>query len=130
MNLTQHRADLAQVLTEATQGTKVTVHRYVPESVSAPAVVIEPGDPYLSSEQAETPFGQYHARWDLIAVAQVATNETATDELDDLIGAIVAGLAGAYVVERVSQPYVYQSNTALHLAADLTVTDLTNLTTE
>ncbi len=127
MNLSQQRADLAETLKNA--AADLTINPYVPEMVSPPAIIIEPSDPYLTIDD-DTPFGHWTIAYDLLAVVEVGTNEKATEDLDNLITAVATALKGAYAVSKVSQPFGYQSNTVVHLATTITVTDTTDLTTE
>ena len=110
MSINQARKDLATDLRDATG---VMVYDHLPESIIAPAYVVVPDSPFVDTEGE--PFGSYRVRFTVIAVADVSTNETATNALDDLITTAL----GLIPVESVSEPYVYQSNTALHLAADI-----------
>lgn len=96
----------------------VSVFDYLPESMVAPAYVIFPDSPFVDSEGV--PFGSVRIRFRIIAVADVTTNEYATQGLDNLITLALS----AVDVESVDEPYVYQSNTALHLAADIHVSDV------
>lgn len=100
----------------------LTVYSYVPEAVVAPAVVIQPGDPYVSGEGE--PFGRWRVRFRLALVAEPATNEVATEGLDELIiDSMVALTDAGFTVEEVSEPYVFRANENMHLAADLTVAE-------
>lgn len=121
MSITASRADLAQVLADD-KADEVTVYEYVPAAIAAPALFIEPGSPMLDAGDPAV-FGHYRVRWTITAVAEVGDNDKTTNDLDKLLDRTVQALAGAYHVEQIGQPYVYQANTALHLAADLTVTD-------
>lgn len=101
-----------------------TVYGHVPEAIAAPAAVVQPGDPYLASGEEGVPFGWYRIRHKVTLVADVATNEVVTDALDAMIeGAVTELLVAGLAVETVSEPYVFQANENLHLAADLSVSN-------
>lgn len=120
--LTATRGYLAEALAGVSAGVAgVQVFTYVPESIPAPALVIQPGSPYLTSEGE--PFGHYRVRFVVTVVAEVATNATTTAQLDDLISECIERMSGAFQVEEVREPFVYMSNTVSHLAADLVVSD-------
>ena len=97
------------------------VYAYVPEVIGAPAIVIQPGDPYLSSEGE--PYGLYRVRFRLMLVADVAVNEVATKALDNLICDAIEALSGDFAVEQVEEPYAFRTNEDMHLAADLIISD-------
>lgn len=98
-----------------------TVYNHVPERLSAPAAVLTPGDPYLTTEGQ--PFGGFAARWTITLVADVATNDVATEQLDTMIeDAIVALVNGGVHAETVGEPFVFVANDQMHLAADLAAT--------
>lgn len=96
--------------------TTTPVLDHIPELLSAPAYIIQPGTPWVTGDGQ--PYGHYTVAWKVTAVVDVASNEVATHDLDQLI----ADALGVVDVEEISEPYVYASNTALHLAADITVT--------
>lgn len=128
MNIAQQRADLAAVLTGADLAVgevPVQVYPYLPESPNMPSILIEPADPWISSD--EETFGSYRIGFELTISADVGTNEKITADLDQLVNDVIDALAGAYDVAEVSAPFAYQTNTAMYLAARATVTDNTNL---
>jgi hypothetical protein len=110
--LTAARAELAAQLAEAV-GSAVKVYPYVPEMLTGPALVIQPGNPYLTTD--EEVFGIWRLNFIVTAVAEVATNQTTTEQLDG----IISDLLELDCVEEVGEPYAYVSNTAVHLAADI-----------
>lgn len=99
-----------------------TVYTYVPERITAPAAIVSPGDPFLDSDGV--PFGSFTARWRVTLVADVATNEVVTEQLDSMIEDALIELSNAgLAVESVSEPYVFQSNENMHLAADMAASE-------
>lgn len=102
-----------------------TVYGYVPERINAPAAIVSPDDPYVTSDG---PFGTVTVRWTVTLVADVATNEVVTEDLDALVeDALVALANGGVHVTTVDEPYVFQSTENLHLATDLHCTTTVTL---
>lgn len=91
---------------------------YVPERIVPPIVIISSGSPYLVTE---TVGSDYRLGLNVTLVAQTATNEMATEDLDALIAQTVTVIGGlGYVVLRtVNSPYRLAANTAEYLACDL-----------
>ena len=59
-----------------------TVWSFIPERVTPPVVVLEPGSPYMNEGDA---FTLFVCRFDLILLAATATNSKATEDLDQMI---------------------------------------------
>ena len=91
---------------------------YVPERVVPPIVIISPGSPYLVTE---TVGNEYRLGLNLTLVAGTATNEQATEALDELIANTVSALAdlGYAVLKSVNPPFRLAVNTAEYLAAEI-----------
>lgn len=111
------KAELALTLQEA----GLDVYDYVPERVTPPVVVIRPGSPYIEPGSVGS---CYDVNLELVIVAGFATNETTTDDLDDLIEQTLAALPGDAGVGSVAQPYLLAMNGNDHLATTINV-DLT-----
>ena len=91
MTLTAQRAALkADLEAIASIQADVTVYGYVPESINAPAIIIQPGDPYLTDE-GQT-YGTYKVNRLLSIIAENDTNDKATDELERIAEAVIAEL--------------------------------------
>lgn len=121
MSLTALRTELADALADVA----ARVYTFIPENVHAPAVLISPADPYVTTEGE--PFGHYRAAYTLTVIGTPGTNEKTTAALDELIVAVIDAVAGEFAVGSVAQPVAYQANNVLHLAADLTVSCSTTL---
>lgn len=93
---------------------------YVPERIVPPIVIISADGTYLTPE---TVGNEYRLGLRLTLVAATATNEQATEELDDLISKTVSAVAdlGYVVLKSVASPYRLAVNTAEYLAADITL---------
>jgi hypothetical protein len=91
---------------------------YVPERIVPPIVIITPGTPYLVPE---TVGSEYRLGLNLTLVAGQATNELATEDLDNLIANTVSAIGdlGYAVLRQVNPSYRLAVNNAEYLAADL-----------
>ena len=91
---------------------------YVPERIVPPIVIITSGSPYLV---AETVGNEYRLGLNLTLVASTATNEEATEALDELIAQTVSALStlGYVILKTVNPPYRLAANNAEYLASDL-----------
>jgi hypothetical protein len=112
--ITVSKAEFALDLTNA----GLEVLDYVPERIVPPIVIITAGSPYLV---AETVGREYRLGLNLTLVAMTATNEEATEALDELIAQTVTALTsmGYVVLKNVNPPYRLQANNAEYLASDL-----------
>jgi hypothetical protein len=117
--ITLSKAEFALDLTNA----GLDVLDYVPERIVPPIVIITSGSPYLV---AETVGNEYRLGLNLTLVAATATNEEATEALDELIANTVSAVShmGYVVLRTVNSPYRLSANTAEYLACDLNL-DLT-----
>lgn len=112
MTLKEDREAIAAALTAA----GVRSWAYVPESPVAPCGIVQPGSPYLTTDNAV--FGEYQTRYLVSLLTRPGTNEKVTNDLDEMI----ATACGALNVVEVSEPFGLEYNTAQYLAVNLTVT--------
>jgi hypothetical protein len=112
--ITLSKAEFALALTNA----GLDVLDYVPERIVPPIVIITAGSPYLV---AETVGREYRLGLNLTLVASTATNEEATEALDELIANTVTALdtLGYVILKTVNPPYRLAANNAEYLASDL-----------
>jgi hypothetical protein len=91
---------------------------FVPERIVPPIVIITSGSPYLV---AETVGNEYRLGLNLTLVASTATNQEATEALDELIANTVNAISnlGYVVLKSVNPPYRLAANNAEYLASDL-----------
>ena len=120
--ITLTRAEFALALTEA----GLDVKAYVPERVIPPVVIMNAGSPYLSPANLSN---DYQLNLDLTLVANQATNETATETLDQLIQDVILAIEplNYAVFTDVSKPFMLSANNADYLAATLTINLYINL---
>lgn len=100
------------------QNAGLDVLDFVPERIVPPIVIITAGSPYLV---AETVGNEYRLALNLTLVASTATNEEATEALDELIANTVNALStmGYVILKSVNAPYRLAANNAEYLASDL-----------
>lgn len=112
--ITASKAELALDL----QNAGLEILDYVPERIVPPIVIITAGSPYLSPE---TIGNEYRLGLTLTMVASTATNEEATEALDQLIADTVSAIAtlGYAVLRQVNPSYRLAANNAEYLASDL-----------
>lgn len=106
------KAELALTLQEA----GLDVYDYIPERVTPPVVVIRSGSPYI---QPSSVGSEYLVNLELVVVAGFATNETSTDDLDDLIEQTVLAIPSDAGFTNVSQPYTLVMNGNDYLATTI-----------
>jgi len=112
--ITTSKAELALDL----QNAGLEILDYIPERITPPIVIMSPSSPYLVSE---TVGREYRLGLTLTMVAMTATNEEATEALDDLIAQTVTALVplGYVILNGVNPPYRLAANNAEYLASDL-----------
>ena len=100
------------------QNAGLDVLDFVPERVVPPIVIVTAGSPYLIPE---TVGREYRLALNLTLVASTATNEEATEALDELISQTVMALdtMGYVILKTVNTPYRLQANNAEYMATDL-----------
>lgn len=100
------------------QNAGLDVLDFVPERIVPPIVIITSGSPYLT---VETVGNEYRLGLNVTLVASTATNEEATEALDELIAQTVSAIAnlGYVVLKTVNPPYRLAANNAEYLASDL-----------
>lgn len=105
------------------QNAGLDVLDYVPERIVPPIVIVSSGSPYLT---AETVGREYRLGLNVTLVASTATNEEATEALDELIATTVSAITslGYVILKAVNTPYRLAANNAEYLATDLNI-DLT-----
>jgi hypothetical protein len=102
------------------QNAGLDVLDYVPERIVPPIVIVTSGSPYLVSE---TVGNEYRLGLNVTLVASTATNEEATEALDDLIAQTVSAIStlGYVILKAVNTPFRLAANNAEYLACDLNI---------
>lgn len=97
----------------------LNVVEFIPARITPPVIVINAASPYVEPKSVAN---QYYLNLELVLVSQNATNEKATQALDELIEAVLAALpAYAVITGGVGQPYGLGTNNADYLSANITV---------
>lgn len=112
--ITLSKAEFALDLTNA----GLEVLDYVPERIVPPIVIISAGSPYLVTE---TVGREYRLGLNVTLVSSTATNQEATDNLDQLIADTVSAIStlGYVVLKTVNPPFRLSANNAEYLSAEL-----------
>lgn len=119
-SLTTTRTRLRDLLA----GAGLTSVDYLPERPQPPMVIVVPGQPYLQRGER---FGQHKIGLTILMLTRTATNERASEELDELIttATIAVFNADGFSLDRVEAPHQFQVNNATYLGctADVTTAD-------
>tara|TARA_R110000796_G_scaffold3134_1_gene12065 strand:+ start:5462 stop:5830 length:369 start_codon:yes stop_codon:yes gene_type:complete len=91
---------------------------YIPERVIPPVVVINSGSAFLVPE---TLGNQYTMNLELVLIAGTATNETVTEELENLIQKVLRALPAYAVLQRVDRPFALAINNAEFYSTNVNV---------
>ena len=108
------KAELALTL----QAAGLDVYDYIPERVTPPVIVIRAGSPYMTPSSVGQ---EFLVNLELQVIAGFATNETTTDDLDDLIEDTIKALPADAGFRDVSQPYTLVVNGNDFLASTIGV---------
>jgi hypothetical protein len=102
------------------QSAGLDVLDYVPERIVPPIVIVNSGSPYLVTE---TVGNEYRLGLNVTLVASTATNEEATEALDELIAQTVSAIStlGYVILKAVNTPFRLAANNAEYLACDLNI---------
>ena len=102
------------------QNAGLDVLDYVPERIVPPIVIVNSGSPYLVTE---TVGNEYRLGLNVTLVASTATNEEATEALDELIAQTVSAIStlGYVILKAVNTPFRLAANNAEYLACDLNI---------
>jgi len=103
----------------------MTVYDYIPERITPPVAVIEPGGTYVAGGQT---FCEFEVGLQVILLASTATNEVATSELDQYI-CDVLDQVDTFDLEAVAQPSAFEVSNATYLGTRISFTVNKDLTT-
>jgi len=102
------RADLAAALAPVQDhGDGVPVHERWPDAFTAPALLIEPGDPWIVTTDDEMPWRSGLFRFVVQVVGSNGTPEAGPERVEDILGAVLDALyesASEWSVEQVGKP--------------------------
>lgn len=121
--LTHLREALAGLLEDPS----ITVHTYVPETLEAPCIVLQEGEPFIA------PVEQFSEEWavhfDLFLVTDHYSNEAATTAGDELVTHVLGALAGSdFGIDQIGRPGPIHTSEWLARALTVSVSALITLT--
>jgi hypothetical protein len=88
----------------------------IPERVTPPIIVIKASEPYLKPHSIGS---EYILGLELVLIAQTATNAVMSENLDALIQDTINALPNYATIISVGEPYLYESNAGIYLAANV-----------
>lgn len=113
--LTNLRQELADTLT----GAGLEAVAFLPERPNPPVAVVSPSQPYLKPGDT---FGQHTATLTVLLLTRTATNEIATEALDDMIVTVAVALTDTqFSMSEADQPASFQVGTAKYLGCTIDV---------
>lgn len=116
MSLTAARTDFGEALAAAGR----TVHHTAPDVIDAPAVVLQPGDPYL--EHGGTFGDDYTVTLEAFLALELTSAEDALDHLEPALADLMADVqAAGWWVTSVGQPGPYHTSEWVAYGVLLTV---------
>lgn len=117
--LTALRESLATVVATVTGKPAFS---YLQERPTPPVSLISPSNPYVVGDDGENTFNEYRVNFRIDLVAPIGVNKTKSNELDAMLGTLIAALASkSYLIGNVSSPYGLTTGTAEYLAVTLDV---------
>ena len=102
----------------------LTVFDYVPERITPPVAVIEPGGPYVTSGET---FCEFEVTFNVVLFAATGTNEVATAELDQYICNVIDECE-TFTMESVATPQSFEVSNAVYLGTRITFSTMKDLT--
>jgi hypothetical protein len=113
--ITTSKAEFALVL----QNAGLDVYPYVPNRIIPPVIVMRAGTPYL---QPSTIGNEYFLELELVVLAAPAVNELAIEMLDNALQNLCNALPNYALLGSVSQPQIFNENSADYLGATVSIT--------
>ena len=121
------RADLAEILGAG----DVPAFPHLPERLTPPVQLLEPGSPYITDAGEDLTFGEVEVAYDVTLVVRPGTSAAQTAALDELVQTVVELVdATPWFVRDVEQPFaLVLPDQSTYLATRVRVTTPTTLTT-
>lgn len=113
--ITQTRIDLANELI----ADGINADYYIPSRITPPLAIISPDSNYVSQGDSFATFG---IALEVTLVAQTASNDKATEDLDNLIVSAIGAIPAQWRIESVDQPFTLSVNNADYLATRMALT--------
>lgn len=77
---------------------------YVPEGVTTPSYVIQPGEPYLDGDEVTFGMGTFNLHAEVFCLVALDDNETASSDLDGALAHLLTTMPDLWGVDEVAQP--------------------------
>ena len=113
-----------QALATAMTGVTANVYSYVPAQVMTPAIIIVPGEPYLSLEAIGSKT-RIRARFEITAAVAAMDIQAALDNIETLCENIFSHLPQGAIVDSFTRPTMTQIGPSDLLTTGLTVEVIT-----
>lgn len=110
-------ATLRHDLKDALEGQGLRVEAFLPERIQPPIVTISAGNPYVEQGLTNCLF---KVTLVVTLIAAKATNEKATDALDEMIESAILG-TGDWFIDSVGEPFRLDYNNAQYLSVQVTL---------
>ena len=91
---------------------------FQPGRVNAPQLIIRAASPYL---QTSSIGNEYEMALEILVVSERAENEEATEQLDEMLANLLAGLPNYATLTGVDTPYALNANNADYLTSNVNV---------
>ena len=119
MNLTGVRADLESAIV---LGGISKVYKYVPERPNPLCAIMEPDTDFITVY--ENQYGaDYASNWKVLILVPYATNQTETENLDDILEVLIPALWEYTTATKmtVDKPFIQEVNGAFYLATNINI---------
>ncbi len=97
----------------------ITTEYYVPPRITPPLAIISPDNTYVT--QGDT-FATFELGLNITLVAQSASNEKASEDLDELIVTAIGAIPAMWRIDSVEQPFALSANNAEYIATRMALT--------
>lgn len=112
---------LREELTTSLEAGGLTVYDHLPDQLHPPVVLIEPGDPYLTDEDPDIPYGHTQVNWTAHVIAKAGTAATQSIDLDELIVKTLYAMPDGWDIGTTSIPYTLTNGQRSWLATRINV---------
>jgi hypothetical protein len=96
----------------------INTETYIPPRITPPLAIISPDNTYVA--QGDT-FATFRISLLITLVAQNASNEKATEALDELIVSAIGAIPAQWAIDNVEQPFALSANNAEYIATRMAV---------
>ncbi len=97
----------------------INTEYYIPPRITPPLAIISPDNTYVT--QGDT-FATFEVGLNITLVAQSASNEKASEDLDELIVTAIGAIPAMWRIDSVEQPFALSANNAEYIATRMALT--------